>query len=865
VDVPEGTEVFARGEDDTAVIYSTKRKISVTGASLTDIYYADAANGRIERLPEDGERIFFASAGGENLLKRRFELSQNDVLAVSGACEFEVELRQSIRFYDESAARMLADARCARWSYPARGEWLPFDAVTAEGNVITLTKNGADRLDADENGRLRLRCDIIGRVGMELTLSAALIGSRMKKRAPADSASNSTAPVDLERGGYCFGRRPGEYDMLYIRSDDVFRKRGALADVRLDISTIVEEDYEKAPLYEFNKRVISKTAEPSVQPDDVFVEEVVWEYYNDVGWAPLRVEGGEANPFSGRDNAARGLRFTVPKDISSAFVNSEEGYFIRARVTNVRNYLSAAPRRLLPFLKGADCAYQYVGRVPVDHILTESNNEIREIEDAAGYPELGIKIDDGLPSDAPTSMYLAFDAPPEAMPLALRFSLGGEAALGSKVVYETFSDGGFKPVRAEDGTQNLGRDGCVFLYIPGPVPQTRVFGQDAYWLRMSLTGSAVTPRWNAPRVLSLDINTVGAVQKQTAPEQFFSSSEFGETRAAQLAERPVLDCEVFVNENPQAGGLGAPDVSDEEPVWTPWRRTDEITFADGGERVYELDCDAGRIVFGNGAHGMAPPPGELNIRVRYSYGGGARGNIGAGGVSSLVGSIPRITGVGNVTPMGGGTDKMSAERVERFGGRRFKHRGVALGALDFEEMTLEKFPRILHARCFTNTDKHGRPSPGHVCLVLTGAGGMADSSARILCDEAYDYLITRCDANLAAGDKLHIVYSTEVTLSVDVSVTLENPDLAAVTQQSVAGSIARLIDKTWRARDIGEQADLNELYLSVRATPNVVSVGRLLPEGSYRSEGRLRLFSLDGDEAPPFMTVKNGLHTVKVG
>ncbi|MDR2615022.1 MAG: hypothetical protein LBC28_00420, partial [Oscillospiraceae bacterium] len=363
VDVPEGTEVFAKDENGAPVVFTTERKISVTGARLTDIFYADAAGGRLERLPEEGERVFFDSGGGENLLRRRFELSQNDVLAISGACELEVELRQRVRFYDESAVRRLADAESARWSYPARGEWLPFDSVTAEGNLLTLVKNDEADLDADENGRLCLRCDLLGAAGGELTLAAALLGSRLKNRVRADSASNSASPIDLERGGYCFGRRPGEYDMLYIRSDDVFRKRGARVAVRLEVSIIVEEDYDSSPRYEFNKRVISKNAAPPVQPDDVFVEEIVWEYYNGIGWAPLRAEGGDVNPFSGRERAPREVLFTAPEDISKAFVNSEEGYFIRARVTNVRNYLSVTPRRLIPFLKGVECTYQYTKRV----------------------------------------------------------------------------------------------------------------------------------------------------------------------------------------------------------------------------------------------------------------------------------------------------------------------------------------------------------------------------------------------------------------------------------------------------------------------------------------------------------------------
>ncbi len=36
-------------------------------------------------------------------------------------------------------------------------------------------------------------------------------------------------------------------------------------------------------------------------------------------------------------------------------VNAETGYYIRARVANVENYLSTIPRWILPFVKGIQC------------------------------------------------------------------------------------------------------------------------------------------------------------------------------------------------------------------------------------------------------------------------------------------------------------------------------------------------------------------------------------------------------------------------------------------------------------------------------------------------------------------------------
>ena len=74
-----------------------------------------------------------------------------------------------------------------------------------------------------------------------------------------------------------------------------------------------------------------------------------------------------------------------------------------------------------------------------------------------------------------------------------------------------------------------------------------------------------------------------------------------------------------------------------------------------------------------------PPVGFENIRVRSAYGGGARGNQPVGAVADFLVSVPRISDLQNITPMGGGTDLMDMNRLERLGNRRIRHRGRAVG------------------------------------------------------------------------------------------------------------------------------------------------------------------------------------------
>ena len=95
-----------------------------------------------------------------------------------------------------------------------------------------------------------------------------------------------------------------------------------------------------------------------ITPDDVYVSQVVWEYYNGTGWRPLTVSGNR-NPFSCKQEGPLEVVFEIPADLERSEVNAEEGYFIRARVIHVENQFSMNPRWVVPFLKGADCAWDY--------------------------------------------------------------------------------------------------------------------------------------------------------------------------------------------------------------------------------------------------------------------------------------------------------------------------------------------------------------------------------------------------------------------------------------------------------------------------------------------------------------------------
>ena len=870
VRVAAGTEAFAKSESGENIVFETERGIDAVSAVLEDIYYVDAKGGRIEEVNLPG--VFFAPSGGENLQRHRFAISQNEVLSLEGPCTIEVEPKQNAGFLEEETARRLADADFASWKYFSGGVYRSFEEVSASYGVVKLEKNSLERMEADEDGRICVYCDISEDGDGEINLSGIRIKSIQAEATPVDSLANNDIPISPTEGGYCFGRRPVAYELFYIRSDDVFVKRGADVALNLDMSIITYAAVSTDPQYEFNRNIIEKDG-ATIPLDEVYVEQVAWEYYNGSGWAMLSVVGNR-NPFSGKTDGE--LRFTVPRDMSDALVNAERGYYIRARVVNVENFLSTRPMWLLPLVREVRCRYSYAESVDADYVCSQGNGEFREVVNAASEHDLGfVAYQPIIPH--PRAMYLRFDSSPHAIPLSMFFDIGGEVLLHSKVSFEAWVKDRFVQARSIDDTQNLRYTGAVFLYLTEPLTETRFFGKDGYWIRMSLS-SGLEKEERPIRVSEIFLNCVNAVQRRKALAQYFNTGAYDAGKTIELLDVPVLDCVVRVDER---NGIGAKElerlmeespelvstelgVDDSERHWIKWERVASIARAGFGDRVYELDSYSGEITFGKGPNGKVPPRGDLNIRVNYSYGGGVWGNLGEGEVNALIGSIPRIRRVSNITPMSGGTDRPPMEKIEQMGNKRIRHRFVPMSLADFEEITLERFERAALVKCFAATDGAGNTAPGHICLVVMGRD-MDERMTAGLCREIYNYLAPRADCNLVSSGRLHVVPSMVMTVNVETRVLLADLDAAALTQQAITENISALINGVWRTRGIGEQIDMNELYQTVKSTPNVVVINRILPEGRYRVGGAEYLTALDDETALPFATVRDGIHTVHIG
>ena len=870
VPVPQGTAVFTPDEAGENIVYETERAIEATAAQLEDVYYVGPEEDRIQRLDLSRPLRFFADGAGEECQRHRFTLGQSQVLRLDSPCRITVEPRQQARYLEEESVERLAGQEL-RWTFRHDGMDIPFDKVEAEHGRIVLEKHSRLALEPlEEGGEIAIACQ--GRPSAELKLDQVLLSSAPLEPCGAQRLFFGDLPIDFPEGGYCFGRRPAPYGIFYLRCDSALSKAGAQANLRLEIVPIVEEADIQPPRYAFGEAIIDKRGAVEVKPDDVWISGVVWEYFNGLGWRQLEVKG-DKNPFSCKREGALEMVFQVPGDLAPTDVNAQTGWYIRARITQVENQFSLYQRWILPFVKQAEFSWQYTQGVRVSSVTAENNGIRRTVEEADRIGQLGLSL---LRPMEPgfQAMYLRFDRSPHAMPLSLRFQMAGRVRMEDALLWEWWDGSRFQPVRYVDGTANLLHSGEIFLYLSQPLPREELLGQEGCWLRVSRTSRRPGP---APTVAAILRNTVTAVQRQREPEQFFDTAAYEAGKTVALLARPVQDCQVWVDE---ISGLSAEEAlamaqadpegvslerNGHDPVrcWVRWSQITDLALAGPEERRYALDPYQGVIRFGDGRQGRVPPMGDHNIRVTYASGGGSRGNVSAGQVNALLGGLPRISAVTNRTPMSGGTGRPDWEELEAQGNRRLRTRGRAAGRRDYEDLVKEAFPQVRHVRCFAGRDARGIEAPGHVTVVLTGFGE-AEAGMEELCREVYRFLSGRCSCCLVAEDRLHVCPATVLTVNTLVTVETEQPDRAADTQREIIKRLETLIRTTWRARPIGEQIRVDEVWSTVRDVPNVRAIQQILAEGAYDQEGQARLSPLDRETAFPYGVAESGTHLIRV-
>jgi predicted phage baseplate assembly protein len=257
----------------------------------------------------------------------------------------------------------------------------------------------------------------------------------------------------------------------------------------------------------------------------------------------------------------------------------------------------------------------------------------------------------------------------------------------------------------------------------------------------------------------------------------------------QLANQPVL-----------SGSLDLAVFEDEKKRFVQWELVNDFAASTRIDRHYTLDLVTGIIAFGDGTHGMVPPrlpagddeetreKDAPNVKAeRYKWGGGARGNAGAGKITSIESPLPGVESVRNLRPAEGGSDEETLENVKRRAPQTIRTHSRAVTGVDFEVLAIDTpGARIRRARALPlhhpeieplrfapgASEVTTVPMPGVVTVVVVPEGG-ADEPKPMPTEETLARVGRWLNKHRLITTELYVSAPTYRKVTISVTATVE--------------------------------------------------------------------------------------------
>lgn len=164
----------------------------------------------------------------------------------------------------------------------------------------------------------------------------------------------------------------------------------------------------------------------------------------------------------------------------------------------------------------------------------------------------------------------------------------------------------------------------------------------------------------------------------------------GADQQAVIYSNNILEFPIIVNITTTSSAVSGASVT----ITDEWKQIDILETANANDKVYETRFYDDRIViiFGDDVHGAAPGIGD-DITVTYRVGGGLRGRVASGVLSTSVTvipdppfNIPTSVALRNDSPSVGGTDKETLAAAKKRAPREFATHGTAITASDYSQL-----------------------------------------------------------------------------------------------------------------------------------------------------------------------------------
>ncbi len=669
---------------------------------------------------------------------------------------------------------------------------------------------------------------------------------------------------------------------------------------------------------------------PSPTPTEELM--LSWEYWDGNGWKVIRQLTDGTNKL--RQSGC--VTFRCPDNISIISVNGEAGFWIRVRIASgdygrerftfddgAKEIETDLSQIRPPIITGLRIQYDPVLK-DLQHCLALNNLEFVDVTQAARTASSPFQPF-APQEDEQQALHLGFDPAPIKGPVSIFFSLREQAYTEKnrpRLEWQYFrrrdgqKPGEWARLEIEDETKNLTQSATVQFIGPRDFAQVSRFGQRLFWIRavdvdnkFQPTSPAPGPEpatfWSrfsgsradedtaaAPKVKGIHLNTAWAIQAETITDEILGSGTGEANQAFTLAKLPVIEEEIWVDE---LGALSeaerkalmeGSDVDvelrqDEEgntlAFWVRWYPIEDLTEAQGTDRVYAIDHTFGQILFGDGVHGMSLPIGRNNVRATYRAGGGAKGNVGAGLITALRTTIPRVDGVTNPEPAGGGSDTESVERALERGPQTIKNRGRAVTLEDFEWITREASRSIVRVKVLPNFNDAGEIKTNWVTVIIVpNSAEPRPMPSPQLRQRVQDYLQERAANVVVFPGNIQVAGPTYVEVKVEAEIFPISIDRAPQVEAEAFRQLGQLLHPLTGGFDgqgweFGRLPCFSDFYALLEAIKGVDHVGKLSmtlqvvdPTGAPIGEPEIYEKPPLAASAPEYALIFSGDHKIAV-
>ncbi|HEX7317674.1 MAG TPA: putative baseplate assembly protein [Pyrinomonadaceae bacterium] len=320
-----------------------------------------------------------------------------------------------------------------------------------------------------------------------------------------------------------------------------------------------------------------------------------------------------------------------------------------------------------------------------------------------------------------------------------------------------------------------------------------------------VSGTVLAGTAPAPVFTGLYLNTAWGVQSETIRDEILGSSTGIADQQYTLTKFPVVAEEIWVDElatltESERKTLAEQTTDDVREVvddagnltrfYIRWRPSEDLAEASATDRVYAIDRTFGQVQFGDGVHGTVPPIGKDNIVATYRAGGGARGNVAAGLITTLRSTIPFVDKVLNPAAAGGGSDTELVEDAIVRGPRSIRHRGRAVTAEDFEQLALESSQAVARVKALPLFNDRGEYETNWVTVIIVPSSADArPTPSPQLRYRVEQYLRERAHSTIAFPKQLKVSGPAYVEVMVNADIYAQSIDLAPQVEAEAVAAV----------------------------------------------------------------------------